>query len=186
MSLFSTRALPLSRVSSQWVEVSVTGAQSKWTECHCNYYSMSMWLFLLSINPQLDWQAMKCDLFLIVTDNWILGIVMASHIFGGYGNMLGFVSTDIAIFSFNVSQTCHTQLRRVNRQLYGHLKHTLLVAMATCWFPWQPISQCSLLILPRLPLLKCNAIIGHYRPLRKFFDHHGNRCQGNLIVVFFL
>ncbi len=131
---------------------------------------------------------MKCDLFLIVTDNWILVIVMASHIFGGYGNMLGFAATDkpVAIFSFNVSQTCHTQLRSVNRQLYGHLKHTLLVAMATCWFPWQLISHCSLSILPRPPLLKCNAVIGHYRALRKFYDHHGNRCQGNLTVVFFL
>ncbi len=181
-----TRALPLPMGSSQWVEVPVTGAQSKWDR-------MSTWLLNVNVTtPPLNkstmgltgyemWLISDCDRHLDLS--YCDGL---ATLFGCYGNMFVFMATIIAIFSLNVSQTCNTQLWCVNRQLYGHLEHTLRVAMVTCWFPWQLISQCSLPILPRQPILKCNVIIGHYRVLRKFFGHHGNCCQGNLTVVFFL
>ncbi len=144
------------------------GLRVSGTECQCNLSSFP------EIHNGIDRLWNKCNLFLIVTDKWILINVMTQP-----------QSQYVSVLSSHLSQTSHILIWCQNRQLYGYQIHifgcygNMLVSMTT--YISLLTSYSSFLHLP-YP----NAMLkGHYRTLRKFFDPHSNCCQGNQTKVFF-
>ncbi len=129
---------------------------------------------------------MKCNIFLIVTDIWILINVMSQLHFGCYENMSVFMATDISVFSSHLSQTPHTLIQYQNKQSYGYQIHiigcygNMLVSMTTHISLFTSYSSSLHLPYP-------NAMLkGHCRTPRKFFLSPWHRCEGNRTEVFFL